>query len=258
MISQPTGIAFSEYVDQTSMSKGNVIHVAAYDIARVRDYYAMVTALLSKRQIHVTGAKFWKATNVMKIGADITRYHSKFHYDMHVAESNMGGHLIQDLMNDKFGLNMELVTTVDEVKDPKKIAEGRSMPKYSTIDWLEYARQMGIVTFPPPEVWNDGMIELDRQRESFIAKRGMGKAKYEAAHPEDHDDGIMALAILAHTARHHTLDLGSRSMNMTSGCDYGEQVPRSEKDATLSKEYVKQRLSTKAGFKITDVEVDSQ
>ena len=140
-----------DLVTPISYNKGNLLKVTAYDTARLRDFFCQVGTLVSRQQIQVIGCRFWKKTDFMEVAKDISDSHEKFRWDYHVCEANMGGMFVHDVMKKMHGINFEMVQTVKEVKDQNTLRKGKSMPKYTTIDWMEYARMMKIIKFPPPQ-----------------------------------------------------------------------------------------------------------
>ena len=258
----PNEHPLKDLITPTSYNKGNLIKVSAYDTARVRDFFCQVGAVVSRQQIQVIGCRFWHKTDFMNVAKDISDSHAKFKWDYHVCESNMGGMFVHDVMRKVHGINFEMVQTVKEVKKQSKLREGKSMPKYTTIDWMEYARMMEILKFPPQETWTPGIIELNRQLGNYVAKATGSGVKYENEAPDDHDDGVMALALVVHKARTSLLQLGTVGDNMFatySAETVGDPPQMDQHSETKAERVIGERLrkSQSPSFKLSDVRLEN-
>ena len=160
------------------------------------------------------------------------------------------------------GINFEMVQTVKEVKKQSVMRKGKSMPKYTTIDWMEYARMMDILKFPPRETWTAGIIELNRQLGNYVAKATGSGVKYENEAPDDHDDGVMALALVVHKARTSLLQLGTVSDNRfaTYSAETVKDVPDMDAQTETTAERVigdRLRKAQSPSFKLSDVRLEN-
>jgi len=201
--------------------------VASYDPGRIRDRFAMVGADVKEKEIKILNAKEWFKTNFIFVEDEIAEINSNHKFDYHICETNnQGWHVIDNLRTLK-NIPVRGVNTSNNLK-PGTARLGKSLDKNVMVEWIEWAREDGIITMPQGK-WSPGITELNRQLNRFVMKRSGSGYKYEAAEDDDHDDLVMALVVLCHFAKMRLLRLGGRSglWGYGAGDHYEQHRPKS-------------------------------
>lgn len=182
------------------------VKVAAYDPGRIRDSFFMLAARVSREHIDLLNGREWLNQDFTIIADDIARIARKSRIDIHVCEANNQGYPAIDMLRRLHGIEAEPVVTVAKLDSKDKMLEGRRMPKETTVEWVEWARQQGIVRYP--KTLTKALKTLDTQMQNYVRHTTLSGTKYASATEEEHDDAVATLLVLCHYARIHLLQLG--------------------------------------------------
>ena len=226
-----------------------MVRVATYDPGRLRDRFAMLGAEISRTEIKILIAKEWKKTDFTVAAAEIAAINKDHKFNYHIVEANNQGVAVIDLLKRYHHMSIIPVTTTKHLVDPVKIRLGKAMDKNTTVEWVEWARNEGIVIMPKGK-WSAGIKELNKQLARFVGKNTGSGMKYEAADVDDHDDLVMALVIMCHFARRKILGLTS------TGIIHGANRKTALDEKTSPLEQSIQKITTNLknkGFTLTGV-----
>ena len=184
------------------------VTVASYDPGRIRDHFGMLGARIDESHIYLTNATVWIHTDSTDVTPAIAEINKEANFDVHLCESNNQGYFIIDNLKRYHHIYCRPITNVKELKDKEKIKQGTSMPKNITVEWVEYARRVGIIVMPARSTWTDGMILLDRQLKDYVSYVTRSGVSYGAATEKGHDDLVACLLLLCHWAKKHILKIG--------------------------------------------------
>jgi len=184
-----------------------MVRVAAYDPGRIRDSLGMVAADVSEKEILLLNAKEWKKTNFVIAEQQIADINERHPFDRHICETNNQGWHVIDNMRSIHGIPVIGVNTSKSLT-AKTARLGKSLDKNAMVEWIDWARDKGVVKFPSGQ-WSQGITELSKQLNRFVMKKTSSGYKYEAAESDDHDDLVLALVVLCHYARMKILNLGN-------------------------------------------------
>ena len=188
------------------MMANTSVKVAAYDPGNIRDSFFMLAARVYWDRIELLNGRSWLQTDFTVIADEIARISKKSGINIHVCEANNQGYPIIDMMRRMHGIDAQPVVTVAKLDSKDKILEGNRMAKSTTVEWVEWARQQGIVRLP--KTLTRPLQTLVTQMENYVRHTTLSGTKYAAATEEEHDDSVAALLILCHYARLHLLQLG--------------------------------------------------
>ena len=190
---------------------GRTVKLAAYDPGRIRDSFFMLAARVGPDRIDLLNGREWLNQDFTIIADDIARISRKSRIDIHVCEANNQGYPAIDMLRRLHGIDAEPVVTVAKLDSKDKMLEGRRMPKETTVEWVEWARQQGIVRMP--KTMPKALQTLDTQMQTYIRHTTLSGTKYASSTEEEHDDAVAALLVLCHYARIHLLQLGQPHHN---------------------------------------------
>lgn len=197
------------------MIPGVPLRLAGLDSGKQKDSTALVGLTVQDEKARIHGARRWfteraskydvdsKGRRYIDMEDDIALLHMKHPHSYYAIEiNNVGIHVYEALKFQK-KLPCVALTTAKDIKDPKKLALGRTMDKNAMtrimVDWFA----SGVLVFPPMEQVkaNPDMFELYRQLTIFSEhKTDSGSISYYAEGNE-HDDLVMGLMDACFLAR---------------------------------------------------------
>lgn len=233
-----------------------MVRISWQDPGRRRDFYGFVAADVDTLKIKILNAKFWYKTDTTMVADDIAAICRAHPFKYNYCEANNAGHVVIDLLKRYHHLYVQGITTTKKLTDPEKIRQGKSMDKHSTVEWVEWARNVGIIEMPK-KPWSKGIIELNKQLARFVSKETSSGVKYEAAESDDHDDGVMCLVGLAHVAKLKFLRLGHMSRSIiASGITMEQYQSQGDADNRDALEIARERLR-KRGLEPDNIDMGS-
>lgn len=173
--------------------------------------FTMCRTDIPARIIYVTGAMFWKLSEVDKvffatIRNDIAKLHLIHKFDLIGCETNNYGRNEMESLRREYGINMIGINTTGKITDKKKMRKGVSMDKNAIIKFTNSWRQHPLVD--PTNKFKLGQIKFLKQKtpdlrqvvselDSFVRKDpegigATGQPKY-GAEGTQHDDGPMSM-----------------------------------------------------------------
>ena len=173
--------------------------------------FTMLRVDIPQRIMYVTGAMFWKLSEVEKIffatiRNDIAKLHLINRFDLMGCETNNYGRSEMESLRREYGIRMIGINTTGKITDKKKIRKGESMHKKEIIKFTNSWRQNAIID--PENKRLMGQIKFLKQKtkdlqtvvnelDSFVMKMpegigATGEPKY-GAEGTQHDDGPMSM-----------------------------------------------------------------
>lgn len=188
-----------------------MISIATYDTGGEGDYFAMLTANVSPKEILLTDAKAWLTSDFPEnsdfygqVERKIADYNQRFKFNYNICEKNNIGTTVINSLRFRYGLKMIAVTTSNNIRSESVLREGNSYNKNDAVAWTLRLQKMGVIRFP--KVMTIGLKMMQQQLDNFGAKRSSdGKVKYEAL--SGHDDFVTCLNILVNFAKRRILNI---------------------------------------------------
>jgi hypothetical protein len=183
---------------------------AFYDPGGEVDYFAMMTADITRTKILLTDAKGWIKKDMPDepdfygfIERKIASYHSRFKFDYHVCEKNNIGTTVIGSLRNRYRIPVIGITTSNNITNEKILREGKSYNKDSTLAWINRFRAAGVIEFP--RTMTPGLKLMKEHLDNFGSKKKGGRVVYEALH--GHDDFVTCLNLCVHYAKKNFLNL---------------------------------------------------
>lgn len=190
-----------------------MVSIATYDPSGGGDYFAMLTAEVTSKEILLTDAKGWQKSDFPpdadffgRIESKIAEYNHKFKFNYNICEKNNMGTTVVNSLRFRHNLKIIAVTTSNNIVSEQVLREGKSYNKNDTIAWVLRLQKMGVIKFP--NTMTQGLTMLRTQLDNFGVKNtksSTSKVTYEAL--QGHDDLVTCLTILVHFAKRRILNL---------------------------------------------------
>ena len=180
-----------------------LFRIAALDPGKLRDSAGLVSLVINppENEIFVEFARRWLRRDYLSVEADIARMYKKAKWlTIYAERNNIGEHVIE-VLQQRYSLPVQPVTTAGRITDPEKMKKTKTMSKPEMVTWYLKAKQAHMVKFPQNSK-NPDIMELERQISIFAEKiTDAGTVTYGAP-GQEHDDLVMALLIGCFAARH--------------------------------------------------------
>ena len=166
--------------------------VLALDPGKQKDSFGVVAAKRENGIIYVLNAQRFLGMKYLEVEEHITNLYKNHQYDYVVLELNNTGHHVIEVL-ERNGVPITPVTTIANIKDPKKKYDPQKMEKNEIVKQMMSLFQENKIVFPVRS--NPELDELKRQLSIFSEiKTEAGNVSYRAE-GQEHDDLVMALML---------------------------------------------------------------
>lgn len=126
-----------------------IVKRAAISHSKHRNMFGLIgiEADSEKKEIDVRLARQWPRDTLNTIPAEIKKIHNKIVWDTTYTDQLVGEHLIQSLKRD-YNLNVQVINTQKNLKDPDDIEKVKTMDKVEMVQWMLTIFQNNQINFP--------------------------------------------------------------------------------------------------------------
>ena len=177
-----------------------IAKLAAISHSKHRNEFGIVGIEVNtkEKKIRVKLARQWPREQLNEIPLHIADLHEKKQWQDTYIDQLTGEHLIREIKR-KHNLNIRVITTQKNLKDPHDIDRVRVMDKVEMVQWMIVMGQNHQIEFPPNP--SKSMKELEIQMNVFAEKTTEAGGTDYFAPGDEYDNLVKALMIACFAAR---------------------------------------------------------